>query len=383
MIKGVKYISLAETTGYGLSAAAYIRALLKAGVPVTWWPRVMEHGRYVPAVDPAQVRAAFSSVPDLEDVHASFHASVEYDTVVVHLTPEHWPALRETGKRMIGYTVWETDRLPLHWPPLLEGYDLILTPSAFSREVLAPHADSPVRVMPHLPRTDWPCADAASLAAFRRRFGVGENDFLFYTINTWILRKAVWLTLHAFLLAFSDTQQAALLIKTNPHGEAEGKGWGPSRRLFDRIMANYPDPAPVVFVPDELSHDDIGTLHLTGDAFISLTRSEGFGMGAFDAAAAGTPVIMTGWSGQRDFLPPEHACLVDFELRQVREHLGDHVPQEQHWAHADLDHAMDWMRRLYDNPAEARRRGAGLQAHIAEHFTTGSITRRFLEALRG
>lgn len=383
MIKGVKYISLAETTGYGMSAVAYIRALLEAGIPVTWWPKVMDHGRYVPADDPAQVRAAFSAVPDLDDILASFHAPVDYDLVIVHLTPEHWPAALEQGKRMVGYTVWETDRLPLHWPALLSGYDLILTPSTFSRDVLAPHTRSPVRVVPHLPRTDWPGSDGASLAAFRRRFGVGDNDFLFYTLNTWILRKAVWLTLHAFLLAFSDTERAALLIKTNPHGEAEGKGWGPSRRLFDRIMANYPDPAPVVFVPDELSHDDIGTLHLAGDAFVSLTRSEGFGMGAFDAATAGTPVVMTGWSGQLDFLPPEHACLVDYELRQVVEHLGDHAPQRQNWAHADLDHAIHWMRRLYENPDEASRRGAGLKAHVSEHFATASVTRLLLEALHG
>ncbi|HSH41781.1 MAG TPA: hypothetical protein VK973_06615 [Arenicellales bacterium] len=382
-MKGVKYISMAETTGYGMSAVGYARALLACGVPLTWHPMVWTSAGYVPAVDAGQARAALQTVSGIDDLHAAFHAPVEYDTVVVHMTPEHWPGAREPGKRMIGYTVWETDRLPLHWPPLLRGYDMILTPSRFSRDVFAPHTDSPVEVLPHLPRSDWPCADAASLGGLRRRFGVGENDFLFYTINTWILRKAMWLTLHAFLLAFSRNDNAVLLVKTNPHGEAEGQGWGPSRRLFDRIMANYSDPARVVFVSDELSSQDIGLLHLAGDAFVSLTRSEGFGMGAYDAATAGTPVIMTGWSGQLDFLPPEHACLVDCELQRVREHLGDHVPQEQYWAHADLDDAIGWMWRLYENPDEARRRGAGLKAHIARHFDSAGITRQLLEALNG
>lgn len=383
MIKGVKYISMAETTGYGLSAVAYIRALLEAGVPVTWHPWIMSEGRYQPAADLEQAVATLAALADTGDLRSAFRASIEYDTVIVHMTPEHWPAMIEPGKRMVGYSVWETDRLPRHWPRLLAGYDLILTPSAFSRDAFAPHTASPVAVIPHLPRADWPDADAGALALFRRRFGVGEDDFLFYTVNTWILRKAMWLTLQAFLLAFSADERAVLLVKTNPHGEAEGKGWGPSRRLFDRIMANYPDPSRVVFVPDELDNDDIGRLHLAGDAYVSLTRSEGFGMGAFDAAAAGTPVIITGWSGQLDFLPPEHACLVDYQLRQVKAHLGDHAPQEQYWAHAELDHAIEWMRRLYENPDEARQRGAGLKAHVEENFDAAFITRRLLGALNG
>lgn len=383
MIKGIKYISLAETTGYGLSAVAYIRALLGAGVPVTWHPRVMVDGLYTPASGVGQARAALATVSGIEDLYAAFHAPVDYDTVLVHLTPEHWPAAREPGKRTVGYSVWETDRLPLHWPPLLTGYDLILTPSAFSRDVFAPHTRSPVVVLPHLPRADWPDADADDLAAFRRRFGVGEKDFLFYTVNTWILRKAMWLTLQAFLLAFSDNERVVLLVKTNPHGEIEGRGWGPSRLLFDRIMANYPDPARVVFVPDELLDEDIALLHRAGDAYVSLTRSEGFGMGAYDAAAAGTPVVMTGWGGQLDFLPPDHACLVEYELRRVTAHLQGHIPREQYWAHADLDHAIHWMRHLYEHPDEARRRGNALKNHVSDNFNATAITQRLLEALNG
>lgn len=384
MIRGVKYISLAETTGYGLSALAYIRALLGAGLPVTWHPRVMIDGYYLPARSVDQAAAAFTSLPDIGDLLSTFHAPVEYDTIVVHLTPEHWPAHIEPDKRMVGYTVWETDRLPLHWPHLFAGYDGILTPSTFSRDVIRPHTDSPVAVVPHMPRTDWPDADAEALSAFRRRFSIEPDDFVFYTVNTWIIRKAIWLTLQAFLLAFPDNERAVFVLKTSPDGELEGEGWGhSSRQLFDRVMANYPDPARVIFLPDELAHEDLGLLHLAGDAYASLTRGEGFGMGAYEAAAAGTPVIMTGWSGQLDFLPPEHACLVDYELRPVRERLGDHVPQEHYWAHANLEHAMAWMRRLYENRDEARSRGSRLEAHIAERFNADAVARRFLEALNG
>jgi len=380
-VNGIKYISLAEVSGYGLSAIAYIRALHRAGVDVTWHPKVMRAGHYRQPDNIDQVLAALASLRDTSDLSDMYHAPVEYDTVIVHLTPEHWPAAIEPGKRMIGYTVWETDRTPLHWPALFTGYDRILTPSTFSRDVLASHDSVPVSVVPHLPRADWPVMDESSIAAFRRRFAIEHDDFMFYTINTWILRKAVWFALHAFLLAFSPNEKAVLLLKTNPHGEAEGRGWGPSRRLFEEVVANYPDPARVIFVPDELSEEDIGMLHLAGDAFVSLTRSEGFGMGAFDAATAGRPVIITGWGGQTEFLPPAHACLVNYELRQIDEHLGNHAPQEQYWAHADVDHAIEWMRRLYEDREEARRRGSALQAHVRRQYSVDAITRQLLRAL--
>jgi glycosyltransferase involved in cell wall biosynthesis len=374
---------LAETTGYGLSAASYIRALMRAGIPVTWHPKVMVRGLYRPAVDVSQAQAAFSTMPDMRDLCAAFHAPVDYDTVIVHLTPEHWPGALEPDKRMVGFSVWETDRLPLHWPRLFDGYDLILTPSTFSRDVFAAGTDAPVAVVPHLPRTDWPAAGPGERSAFRRRFGLGDDDFVFYTVNTWILRKVVWLTLNAFLLAFDRDERVVLVVKTNPHGETERTGWVFSRMLFDRIMSNYTDPARVVFVSDDLRYEDLGMLHLAGDAYVSLTRSEGFGLGAFDAVTAGTPVIMTGWSGHLDFLPGEHACLVDYELRQVTQLLGNHRPQEQYWAHADLDHAIEWMRHLYEHPGEARDRGERLKAYVAEHFSFESITRRLVEALNG
>lgn len=383
MIRGVKYISYAETSGYGLSAAAYIRGLLDAGIPVTWHPKVLDCAGYRPATGVEEARALLSLGPGMDALSRLFHAPIEYDTVVVHTTPEHWPQAIEPGKKMVGYTVWETDRLPLHWPGLLTGYDVILTPSRFSRDLFAPCANAPVSVVPHLPRSGWPDAGPDRLAGFRRRFGIENDRFLFYTINQWIPRKALWLALHAYLLAFEASDRTALLVKTNMWGDVHGKGMSPSRMVFDRIMSNYPDPAKVVFVPEDISDDDIGLLHLAGDAYLSLTRGEGFGMGAFDAATAGTPVITTAWSGHLDFLSGENACLVDYELRPVKEGMGNHVPIEQYWAHADLDSAIDWMQHLYAHPADARNRGAAIQAQVAERFDAATIMTTFLDAING
>ena len=37
---GIKYISPLDNTGYGLAAKAYLKGLIRSGVPVTWTPLV-------------------------------------------------------------------------------------------------------------------------------------------------------------------------------------------------------------------------------------------------------------------------------------------------------------------------------------------------------
>ncbi len=55
------------------------------------------------------------------------------------------------------------------------------------------------------------------------------------------------------------------------------------------------------------------------DAYVSLHRAEGFGLGLAECMAMGKPVIATGWSGNMEFMDADSAGLVDFTLVPVRE----------------------------------------------------------------
>ena len=46
-------------------------------------------------------------------------------------------------------------------------------------------------------------------------------------------------------------------------------------------------------------------IHNIGDCYLSLTFSEGWGMGAYDAALAGKPVIISDFGAQIEFVPNE------------------------------------------------------------------------------
>ena len=101
-----------------------------------------------------------------------------------------------------------------------------------------------------------------------------------------------------------------------------------------------------------------GALHERGNCFVSLCRSEGWGLGAFDAAASGNPVVTTGFGGHLDYLAGTD-YLVRFDLVPVDDPAGypSYAP-DQHWAEPDLDHGAELLRHVMAHRDEAAARAA-------------------------
>lgn len=147
-IKGIKYISFHENSGYGIAAYRYIKGLTDLKIPLTWMPLVTgkkwKHLGYKPLEDKN------SSYPEFAPF---FNKKIEYDTVIIHTVPEYYPvfAEMETGKTLIGCTVWETTKPPYHWISLLNSLDSIIVPCRWNREVFEKNGVSvPIHVVPHI-----------------------------------------------------------------------------------------------------------------------------------------------------------------------------------------------------------------------------------------
>lgn len=386
----IRYYSLLDGCGYGDAATDYMAELVARGHEVSWsplawtqrglapWrllPPSMRPDLLNPAADPAHRRQRFRELVE---------RPLEADTVIMHCMPELWPKLREPGKVNIGYTVWESDRLPGHWPPLIPAADHVLVPTEFNRPLFTLPGGPPVTVVPHVYRESG-SATPAECRAFRRRYGIPDEHVCFYSINSWTPRKATWSLLHAYLLAFDAADRVTLVIKTDREGvdPAARGAMRPVREMVAAIRANYPNPARIVLIDDYLPDEEITLLHQAADCYVSLTHAEGWGMGAFDAASVGRPVIMTGWGGQLDFLPADLAYLVDYRLGPVTAYPGwDSYTADQQWAIPDIDSAIARLREVYRDPATARTRGAGLGRHVTARFSRRVVMDRFEEALR-
>ena len=152
---------------------------------------------------------------------------------------------------------------------------------------------------------------------------VAAELVVFYTIARWDQRKAPAAVV-TFLEAFTADDPVALVVKTTPGTRYPmTEEWGqarPRRHDHARGRTHHPrSPAPAAPPGRDRRLDPVRVagLHARGDCFVSLS-TEGWGLGAFDAAAYGNPVVITGWGGQLAFLDRSSAFLVEYALEPVQ-----------------------------------------------------------------
>jgi len=394
-MNGVRYISLAENSGYGIAAQAYIRSLLSAGVAVEWFPLVATQLGFLPWNRVTGWEAWIAGLADSESTHGFFGEAVQRtidldvdpDTIIIHCTPEHWPRFSEPDKRNIGYTVWETDAPPPHWRGLMNWADHILVPSRFNREMFqSAGIEPPIDVVPHIVRPEPAAPSTECVDSFRDNHGIHREHFVFYTIEAWTPRKALWKTIHAFLQAFDADDPVSLVVKTGRTGPRSSAAPhdSPTETLVRELVSHSERPPSVVLIDNEMTAVEIDLLHHVGDCYLSLAHSEGWGLSVFDAAASGNPAIVTGWGGHLDFLGDRWPYLVDFEMVPVMDAQGrkSYLPT-QNWAAPSIDHAVRLIREVYQNPEPARRHAAVVAKRIADEFDQGAIGQQLLGVIRG
>ena len=399
MTIGVKYIAYPNASGYGLAAVAYVRALHNAGVPVWWQPWFLggEPHLWTPrdgldTLPLAQAAEGWAALADLPSLIAATMRPIEYDTVVAHVVPEHWPRLVEPVKRMLGYTVWETDALPSHWPALLNAMSAIAVPSRMNSEIFRRGGVSrTVHVVPHVRRHAWTAAARDAAAALRLRLRIPDDHFVFYTIGAWDPRKALDDLMTTFATTFRAEDRVTLLIKTTSTiGNAANGSGSPVetrvRAIADLLMRQTGRPRPnfAVIAADDISGRTIDAIHALGDCYVSLTHGEGWGLGAFDAAALGTPVLITGWGGQLDYLGDDYPGLIRYRMARVSGWLPHASYRgDQLWASPDLDHASALMRAAVSRDASLFEAAERVRENIANRFAEPIVARQLLAAIDG
>lgn len=392
MNRGVRIISSPPGTGYGDAALQYAAGLDRLGAAVRWSPVDWEATE---ALDPERV---LNQVPRSEKDRAAcfLEQTIDHDAFLLDIPPPSMHAFwsqAEAGKRAYAYVTWETDQLPDDWAPALAPYERIFVPSEFNRALLADQGlSAPVDIVPHVARSV-----ELSVADDRPDWGgVGRDDFVFYTIGTWYTRKALEETIRAYLDAFSADDPVALVIKTTwvdhiaraaiPKEERHAVD---ERRMstawtLARMLGGYPRPARVQLIAQPLSARRIDELHRHGDCFVSLSRSEGFGLCPFDALLFGNPAVMTTWGGPVDYLPGDYPFAVRHTLEPTIEGPNDDQHMRSHdsrWARADRGHASELMRQVFEDRVEARSVGGQMQDRLRRRYAPEVICSRLAELM--
>jgi glycosyltransferase involved in cell wall biosynthesis len=390
----IKYISYGDTTGYGLSGLAYLRGLLNLGLSVYWQP-VFWGSQGLQFWSPAmgaqllEVARASEGDPSMRDLGAILQmttAPKDYSVVISHIVPDYLPSCLETDKTNIAYCAWESDTIPAHWPAILNKFHAVLVPSRFNAQVFRDGGVTvPIHVVPHIRRHAHEDVTPEQRSEMRRQLGIREDQFVFYSIGAWMLRKDFPRLIEAFLAEFAEDESVALLLKTSnkpahfPLPHEQGKT---SRQLVQESIQEFArqhqrSRATIALLAgDGVSGGWLDCLHQVGDAYVSLSRAEGWGMGAFEAAVLGRPVLMTGWSGQLDFLGHDHPGLIDYTLESIDWPDTTYGP-DHHWAIADVGDARRKMRDLFERRNQPDEHAMRLSENICNQFSEATIMRQY------
>lgn len=351
--------------GLGVAARGMAAAFEAAGVPFNVVN--MEHGNYSAQTD-----------------HSWAHKEVAhsgYDVTVVCVNPDNSFYLRTQfppellGERyVIAHWYWELPEMPDEWMSEFEYTDEVWAASNFIKDAISAKAPVPVVRVP----TVVNLKPGKKLS--RVDLGLPERRFLFlamFDTKSVLERKNPLGVVRAFKKAFpNDVERVGLILKfNNPDYEQ------PEMRAVREEIRGLEN---VLVIDRLLTRDELTSLIDACDCFVSLHRSEGFGLGPAEAMSLGKAAIITNWSGNTDYMTADNCIAIDYQLVPLERDYGPYKAH-QHWAEPDLGHTAHWMKRLVAEPELAKTIGLRGQETINTHFSpraVGKIIQDRLQEIR-
>lgn len=244
-----------------------------------------------------------------------------------------------SGHYNIGYWVWELDRIPEGWAEISRYLDEVWTPSDFSFQALSKGLPIPVTKIPHC----ISIAESSFKTVLKRGdLNIPDDAYLFLFIfdaGSYIERKNPFAAIEAFKKAFSPGEEAMLFIKTAHTDFNKSKFYellkmikGYNITIFDKV----------------LTAEQTYSLISISDCYISLHRSEGFGLTIAEAMSLNKPVIAIGYSGNMDFMNRGNSYPVGYRLVKIDNDYGVYT-KGNFWAEPDIEEAAGYMRYVFEN----------------------------------
>lgn len=335
-IKGIKYAApFFDGSGYAQAARSNVAALNKKGIPLTLSPVSFDQTH-----------------PNLgeegEFLKSLVNKDIDYNIIISHMLPRFWSQYKEPNKTTVGYTIWETTKLPVDWvPEINEGASKVLVGSTWNVEVFENSGVTiPIGVVPH-------GIDAAKFDDVQpfQVAGIDKDAFVYYSIFQWTERKNPLALIKAYWYAFQNNENVALVLKTyrNSYDDKEKNVIRDTIKNLKSTM-NFSSYPKIYLVLNMLSDEEMMGLHKRGDCYVSTDRGEGFGLCPFAAAAAGNPIIVPNFGGVREFADVSDSFLIDCFLEPVSGMaFSPWYTGDQLWAYPSISHAAEHMRNVYEN----------------------------------
>jgi glycosyltransferase involved in cell wall biosynthesis len=329
--------------GVGEAARHLLRGLDRAGIP---------HSTFT-----------YEETLSRQDHAFEERAGVSYDINVICVNADQVPRFTYDvgpgffeGRHSIGVWWWEVGQFPGRFQQAFEPVNEVWVGSDFVREAIAAETEKPVLTMPlgiELPEAAPPKRSAL--------FPQEGFVFLFsFDFDSRFERKNPLAAIEAFRRAFPAGSGPTLVLKS-----INGDRW---LAQLEELRAAAAGRSDIRVIDGYLSAEENAGLMATCDCYVSLHRSEGFGLTMAEAMAYGKPVVATAYSGNLMFMTDETSYLVPYELTPIPEG-AEPYPVGGVWASPDVGAAAKLMREVFTQPDEAEKRGRRAREHVADRLS--------------
>ena len=310
------------------------------------------------------------------------------------------------GNYNIGITAGvETTLAPQEFLQGGMNMDLIITPSEFTKDVLVKTSytqvdkntkqevgklelTKPVEVL--FEGVDTSIFDGKSKSSILDSV---DTDFNFLFVGHWLQgdlghdRKDTGMMIKTFCTVFKSlpkNQQPGLILKTSSAGFSVMDREGISVKIKE-ITKEFGDKCPPIhLVFGDLSESELNDLYNDDKvkAKIMFTKGEGYGRPLAEFATTGKPIIVSNWSGYKDFLPEENTVYLEGELKEVHKSAQNKfLLKEAKWFYVDYSKAAGKIFDVHKNYEKYLSKSKGLKSNINNNFTLDKMTSKLGEIL--
>lgn len=353
-MKSLEYVCFTVDNGYSVAARNYILALKD-----TFDIRIV----------PLDFTNSIKTVGE----DASFFQSLEKkpedrDSIqVFHCIPPMQKRRKNIFRKTIGFATFETTDPPQHWIHILNKNKAVIVPSKFNEEVFKKAGvNVPIIYVPHCvdPRYNQ---DVIPLHNYNEKF-------IFMYLGAWKRRKGYETLIQSYFEEFTPKDNVILFIHTDKTAQAE--------KYVREMKIKHKGTATVIIGKNGLSDSEIPGLMKSANCLVSPTKGEGFGLPALQSMALGIPVIITDYSGCKDYANDETAYLLRPE-GFVRESTMDNIPQfsGKEWAYVSVSQLKKTMRKVLLSPEESRAKAEFARGYVCNKFSQKEIAKMFVEGI--
>jgi len=279
--------------------------------------------------------------------------------------------MKVNRKKTLGFSVFETFEPPEKWLQILNNNDALIVPSLFDYKVFA-HANvrKPIFHIPHCLDTELYNRHIEPLNKY--------DCFSFLFMGAWKIRKGYKQLIEAWLKEFIIKDRVQLVIKTDKPQKAQ--------RYVEKTKKQLGIPrgfAPILFESQVFDEKTLPRFMKSFDCFVLSTSGEGFCIPPLHCMALGIPVIITDFSGCKEYANENTATLIKTSGFIMHRDM-DGIPQfrNKKWAFVKVEDIRKKMRYVLDNPEMIKKKTNNAYEFVIKNFNYEKIENLFREMLR-